>query len=140
MPTSRLCRGIGRKALSNIPARGLLLMRQRNCAESAAWTWARALEFGSGTLLCAVALVHGVVLLEPRREYLSFDDPTNYVHNLYVQNGLGWNTLRWIVWDDGILLGVWEPVSLLWRAGCWRIFGGEPEATLAVYRRNTVIG
>jgi hypothetical protein len=82
-------------------------------------------ELGVAALLAAVLLIH--TTSAPAREYLSFDDPTNFVDNLRVQSW-SWAHLRWIV-TDGVLLGVWEPVSLVFRLACWTSMGGSAEAT-----------
>ena len=62
--------------------------------------------------------------------YLQYDDEKNYeevpqLHSLI-------HTLRWVL-EDGVILGVWEPVALLFKAG-WHVAsgGGGPRVCFAI--------
>ena len=99
-----------------------------------------------------VALPHTPRLLDAGCcEYLSYDDPANFVHNRFVQQ-LSWPNVRWALTDGVILVrrptlrhpgrapsdadgwgqGVWEPVSLLFRMGYQTALGPAAPACLRV--------
>ena len=53
--------------------------------------------------------------------FLSHDDPQNFLQNPHIQAATAAN-LRWIV-ADGTVLGVYEPVALLFKLGWWTAAG-----------------
>ena len=78
-----------------------------------------------------VAIVHAPRILHPECcEYVSYDDPANFVHTTHIDK-LSWANLRWAA-TDGIILGVWEPTSLLFRMIYRGQYGRSAAATLAV--------
>ena len=78
------------------------------------------IEF-SMELGCVCAIVLSVVLtyrhlmFESTISYTNFDDNKNFLENQYLRSNLSYESVKWIV-TDGQILGVYEPVALLFKA------------------------
>jgi len=68
------------------------------------------------SVLIAVVLTYRHAIFEPEQiEYLNFDDDVNFKGNQYIRSNLSWESIEWIL-REGQILGVYEPVSLLFKA------------------------
>eukprot|EP01051_Picozoa_sp_SAG22_P001327 SAG22_NODE_51_length_24458_cov_19.853161_7_plen_1030_part_00 len=86
----------------------------------AAPRWADAL---CHALICvSVCATFGPTAVSPAG-YISHDDPQNYVSNARIHSPTAAN-LRWIA-GHGTVLGVYEPVALLFKLGWWTGAGGS---------------
>lgn len=109
----------------------------RSCARSRSGYPSREEMPGLVAQLGHVAIICGVTagtfsrLITGPVTYLQYDDEKNYddVAQLYSFSS---ESLRW-VWEDGVVLGVWEPVALLFKMA-WHVGtgGGGPAVCFAV--------
>jgi hypothetical protein len=98
-------------------------------------------QLGHAAVICSITAATFSRLITGPFTYLQYDDEKNYqdVAQLY---SFGSESLRW-AWEDGVVLGVWEPVALLfkmvWHAGTG---GGGPAicfgVNLALHTTNGV--
>ena len=84
-----------------------------------------------GALVCIAApvLTFSRVFSSPAWTFLDLDDGPNFVRNVHIQE-ITLSNLRWMV-SDGVVLDVYEPVSLLLKAACHWMFKG-PDAQALV--------
>ena len=88
-------------------------------------------QLGHVAIICGVSAATFSRLITGPVTYLQYDDEKNYndVAQLYSFSS---ESLRW-VWEDGVVLGVWEPVALLFKMA-WHVgtSGGGPAVCFAV--------
>jgi hypothetical protein len=79
------------------------------------------------TVLICVGLFVGTLLLFSRalhNEFLDLDDPDYVTHNVHVQAGLTWATLRWALTSGDA--SNWHPLTWLSHALDCQLFGANP--------------
>ena len=75
-----------------------------------------------GVLAVACLPYLPALLFAPEKQFQSdWDDRVNFIENEHIQNW-SWSSLEWM-WLDGILIGVYEPMSLMFKSGVVRLFG-----------------
>lgn len=81
----------------------------------------RAAGLGDVVVICGVTCATFSRLVTGPVTYLQYDDEKNYqdVSQLY---SCSRENLRWI-WEEGVVLGVWEPVALLFKMA-WHVGSG----------------
>jgi hypothetical protein len=82
------------------------------------WNWSVFCGAVSVVMGVIVTFQHSIPGVGLPRQFLAYDDPVNFERNVHTHSCTP-DTLRW-VWRDGVVLGVWEPVSLIFKAvlGC----------------------
>eukprot|EP01043_Picozoa_sp_COSAG02_P048340 COSAG02_NODE_4738_length_5037_cov_3.804172_4_plen_189_part_00 len=101
----------------------------------------RVTQLGHAVIICGATCATFSRLIAGPTTYLQYDDERNYqdVAQLYSLNSEN----LWWIWEDGVVLGVWEPVALLFKMA-WHVGtgGGGPAVcfavNLALHTANTV--
>ena len=81
---------------------------QRKCITNAL-TSCKAATMNKIAIIVAIIVTYRNLILKPRTYISGYDDPANYDQNPFLQGDLT------DIVTDGNVLGVWEPVSLLFR-------------------------
>lgn len=88
-------------------------------------------QVGHAAIICGVTVTTFSRLITGPLTYLQYDDEKNYqdVAQLYSFDSEN----LWWVWEDGVVLGVWEPIALLFKM-VWHVGtgGGGPAVCFAV--------
>lgn len=82
-----------------------------------------------------------VVWSDGTKEWLNFDDYSNFRDNERIRS-LSAENVRW-AFREGVVLGVYEPLALLFKSMIWSVFGDSPKmftvVSVALHSTNAVL-